>query len=152
MPILKSKYCTVFKVLPSVVIICHALELGMHFCSVIWDELRNGLDSGCLEATDDKKKGSRTFQDLCFATERHVETKLHTVSLVPSPSVALSSYGSGTKASFPATQNLWVLEVQEWLEGPPLGEWNHWSCRKLFVWSLFLWKKQEDLGHRVLFI
>lgn len=58
MPILKSKYCTVFKVLPSVVIICHALELGMHFYSVIWDELRNGLYSGCLEATDDKKKGA----------------------------------------------------------------------------------------------
>ena len=84
-----------------------------------------------------QKKGSRTFQDLCFSTERHVETKLHTVSLVPSPSDALPSYGSGTKASFPATQNLWVLEVQEWLEGPPLGKWNHWSCRKLFLYGAF---------------
>lgn len=152
MPILKSKYCTVFKVLPSVVIICHELELGMHLCSVIWDELRNGLYSGCLKATDDKKREQNFPRSLVFPQRNMLRPNYTLWVCVPSPSIALPSYGSGTKASFPATQNLWVLEIQEWLEGPPPGEWNHWSCRKLFVWSLFLWKKQEDLGHRVLLV
>lgn len=162
---------------PSVVIVCHALELGMHLYSVMWRELKNGLYLGSLEATDQQEKEAGFPRSLSVPTERHVETRalcwLHTVGLCSLPLSCSPFLWSGTKATFPvrvtdrhlvcyvvyrsclgkaAAQNLWALTVQEWLEAPPSGEWNHWSHGKLFGWSLFLWEKQEDPGHRGLLV